>query len=247
MSNTRNIIVAVGGASSSGKTTIAKILHSLIPSSILVHQDDFFKNDKEIPVDPESGYANWDCPEAIDLEAFSKELDYLKQQGQRSNDHSKTYDSDTKDQNIDIKDEKLLSGIQTGLNTIINDKHLKIIFVDGFMLYHDKTLIDKYDIKVFLMSNFQTLKNRREARAGYVTQEEFWVDPPLYFEKIVYPSYVSSHGYLFQTGDPDTCLPEERVCLELGVMAKSNNDGVDTVEGVLQWCGEVLERELVNI
>ena len=55
------ILVALGGASSSGKTTVAKALKLLIPSSVLIHLDDFYFTDSDIPIDPETGYQNWDC------------------------------------------------------------------------------------------------------------------------------------------------------------------------------------------
>ena len=72
------ILVALGGASSSGKTTVAKALKLLIPSSVLIHLDDFYFTDSDIPIDPETGYQNWDCPEAIDFDRFRECLQNIR-------------------------------------------------------------------------------------------------------------------------------------------------------------------------
>ncbi|CAG8480897.1 7679_t:CDS:2 [Diversispora eburnea] len=34
------------------------------------------------------------------------------------------------------------------------------------------------------------LKKRREERKGYVTREGYWIDPPNYFDDVVWPEYV---------------------------------------------------------
>ena len=72
------ILVALSGASSSGKTTVAKALKLLIPSSVLIHLDDFYFTDSDIPIDPETGYQNWDCPEAIDFDRFRECLQNIR-------------------------------------------------------------------------------------------------------------------------------------------------------------------------
>lgn len=37
------VIVGISGASSSGKTTLARLLRDIFPNSFVVHQDDFYK------------------------------------------------------------------------------------------------------------------------------------------------------------------------------------------------------------
>ena len=41
------IIIGLSGPSSSGKTTLARILRSIFPSLFIIHEDDFYKTDKE--------------------------------------------------------------------------------------------------------------------------------------------------------------------------------------------------------
>ena len=46
------VIVGISGASSSGKTTLARLLRDIFPGTFILHEDDFYK--------PESEYAR--CP-----------------------------------------------------------------------------------------------------------------------------------------------------------------------------------------
>lgn len=58
------------------------------------------------------------------------------------------------------------------------------------MLYWDDRVSQQLDCKVNITGTFETLKSRREKRQGYHTLEGYWVDPPGYFEKIVWPEYL---------------------------------------------------------
>lgn len=237
----KTLLVSLGGASSSGKTTVAKLLHQITPNSILLHQDDFYKPDDQIPVDKATGLQNWDIPDAINFESFLKELQYIKDHGDLSPDskeYKNRYNSDTKDQDMDISPE-LISEISTSIAEIVKTKGLKIIFVDGFMLYHDPEVFKYFDWKVFLTAKYKTLKDRREARHGYQTQETFWVDPPGFFDKIVYPAYAETHGYLFNEDnvDKDVKLVFQK---EFNVF---QNDNV-TLDDVFRWSARVFSEYL---
>lgn len=91
-----------------------------------------------------------------------------------------------------------------------NNLQINIILLDGFMLYHQEeptpaspspSLIDLLDLKLLLRVPYATAKQRREARAGYITGEGFWEDPKGYFDGIVWPNYVRYHRHLFTRGD----------------------------------------------
>ncbi|WWC91858.1 uncharacterized protein L201_006805 [Kwoniella dendrophila CBS 6074] len=72
------------------------------------------------------------------------------------------------------------------------DQGVELIWyiVDGFVLYWDK---------IFLRVPYDTLKARRDERQVYVLQHGgVWVDPPGYFEKIVWPGYVKAHSSIFE-------------------------------------------------
>ena len=48
MGDTRKaVIVGVSGASSSGKTTLARLLRDVFPGTFILHEDDFYKPEAE--------------------------------------------------------------------------------------------------------------------------------------------------------------------------------------------------------
>lgn len=90
---TTTIIIALTGPSSSGKTTLARLLRSIFSypphlTTTIIHQDDFYKPDVLIPLktfsSPEHGtrtLQDWDCIEAIDVELLGSTLRYVKAHG----------------------------------------------------------------------------------------------------------------------------------------------------------------------
>jgi len=70
------MIIAIGGASRSGKTTLAKAIQAHINRGIksctILHQDDFVYPKPLIPsID---GKTNYECPESIDFETLRKAI-----------------------------------------------------------------------------------------------------------------------------------------------------------------------------
>lgn len=52
-----------------------------------------------------------------------------------------------------------------------DDDEWNFLLVDGFLLYVNQDVINELDIKLFVNANYDTLKNRRENRTGFVTME----------------------------------------------------------------------------
>ncbi|ABN68671.2 uridine kinase activity [Scheffersomyces stipitis CBS 6054] len=199
------VVIAFGGPSSSGKTTCAKAVHSLIKNSRLIHLDDFYLADHLIPVDPVTGQQNWDVPEALDFARFTSYIKSIRQ-SHNLEDKIDTLEPDTNlkltAQEVQQFEAKIAQNIPDLDNTLL-------VLVDGFMLFHDREIIQLFDVKLFFHASFETLKNRRESRKGYNTVEGFWVDPPNYFRDMVWPAYESSHKYLFENKDVDGVLKSE--------------------------------------
>jgi len=70
------IIIGIGGATRSGKTTLAKQLKehyavSANKDTIHICQDEFFEMSKMLLTD---GFRNWETPEAINVERFIEKL-----------------------------------------------------------------------------------------------------------------------------------------------------------------------------
>jgi nicotinamide/nicotinate riboside kinase len=41
------VVVGISGCSSSGKTTLARLLRDLFPNTFIIHEDDFYKPESE--------------------------------------------------------------------------------------------------------------------------------------------------------------------------------------------------------
>lgn len=76
-----------------------------------------------------------------------------------------------------------------------------ILIVDGFMMFHETSVLDCLDLSILLRGSHAQLKERRESRSGYVTLEGFWKDPEGYFDDVVWPEYRASHDHLFKHAD----------------------------------------------
>lgn len=64
------MVIGIGGLSRSGKTKLAKRVRSLYTGKkvLLLHQDDFVKEEKNIPLIRD--HIDWEVPESIDLEKW---------------------------------------------------------------------------------------------------------------------------------------------------------------------------------
>lgn len=201
------VIVGIGGPSSSGKTSVCNGLRATLSHCTLIHLDEFYLPDRQIPVDHETNWKNWDCPESINWPKF---LQYIEKVRKTPGDvlpvQSLKLESNFKLTEHELHEARTL--LHTKLQSVANSH---IVLIDGFMLYHDPKVYNLFDVKLFFRAPYEILKERREARAGYATEEGFWVDPPGYFDKIVWPQYVLTHQHLFEQEDVEGILNENSI------------------------------------
>ncbi|KAJ9104481.1 hypothetical protein QFC21_001977 [Naganishia friedmannii] len=201
------ILIAVGGATCSGKTTLAKKLQRALPNHFIIHQDDFAPSWDKIPYHPDfPDVQDWDRADtAVDWPYFRREIECAKKEGKhlpelRSHDHL------NKQVEVPI-DDTVIEQWRTRFEELEEKERKKgvelvFVLIDGFLLYYDPECVKYYDALFFLRVPYATLKQRREERAQYVTQTgEVWQDPPHYFDNIVYPAYVDAHKHLFTNED----------------------------------------------
>lgn len=123
--------VAVSGPSSSGKTTVVKLINQLINQntdckSIIIHLDDYYFDDDKIPIDKETGELNWDCSEAINYCKFVNDIKLIR-------------DNQLIDQKS-IEPEIKIDLNQDSIDVLVKKlnklpKNSTIVFIDGFMLF----------------------------------------------------------------------------------------------------------------
>ncbi|KAK7206178.1 nicotinamide riboside kinase 1 [Myxozyma melibiosi] len=239
MTSETPILIGLSGPSSSGKSTLSRLLVQLFPHSFILHEDDFYKPESEIPV--VNGVENWDCPEAIDFESLKRALAYIKENAKLPDDVPYKEDKNdlgtppvTPDEATSIKEAVI------GPDSIL-EKRL-FCLVDGFLLYNDREVTAELDVRLLLRAPFEKLKERREARNGYATLEGFWVDPPGYFEDVVWPGYVKAHKGLFEDGHVDGNLTEDSI--RQGIKAASSLDM--HMKDLLAWALKEIESAVTK-
>ncbi|KAI8992868.1 P-loop containing nucleoside triphosphate hydrolase protein [Trametes punicea] len=204
---TRVILVGIGGATCSGKTTLAKHLRRILPNSVIVHQDDFAPVKRTGKIPPEHishDHLNEQKDVPIDGAVFQRWEAYFEQVHR---------------QRIEMGEE------------------VKWVLVDGFLLYWHPEVVDKLDVRIFLRVPHDVLKQRRHERHGYHTAEgSLWRDPPNYWEQIVWPAYVEAHQGILENGDVEHGKPNGKVpgLVLLEGLELSMTDMVDRVCGVLE-------------
>ncbi|KAF2732029.1 P-loop containing nucleoside triphosphate hydrolase protein [Polyplosphaeria fusca] len=239
------LLLGISGPSSSGKTTLSRLLRDIFPSTSILHLDDFYLTDAEIPV--RHGIQDWDCIESLNLDDLRSCLAHIRTQGKSppslvsKEDQNSVGEHGVPEQVIqDCKNKVRKLVEKTGWNA-------RIAMVDGFLLFSENMadVRDMFDVRIFLRTSYATAKKRREARSGYVTLEGFWEDPPGYVDKIVWPNYINDHAFLFQNRDVEDKL-NDKVAESIGIHGmpreaeKSMRECLDWAMGVL--CDEIETR-----
>ncbi|KAF2862569.1 P-loop containing nucleoside triphosphate hydrolase protein [Piedraia hortae CBS 480.64] len=229
------LLVGISGPSCSGKTTLARLLRDVVPETTVLHEDDFYKTDADIPL--KDGVSDWDCLEAIDLPALANALKHVKEKGSLPSNLMSKEDKNTVGK-VAI-DQKKVDALKK--RAAAEHSQRRVCIVDGFLLYSEemKTVRDLLDIKLFLPLEFATVKSRRERRSGYMTLEGFWEDPPNYVENIVWPNYARDHAFLFKDGNVEGELDEAKL-KRLDIGARSTDD----MTASLEWAYEIVAKAL---
>ncbi|GBB91213.1 hypothetical protein RclHR1_01840010 [Rhizophagus clarus] len=219
------ITIGISGASCTGKTTFASLLQKIFPNSIILHQDDFFKKKDQYPIDPITNLANGECPEALDFGSFINSLNNLR----TSTNFIKTFKSkknhlvnNLESDELDDLIKELNDQVQKVLSN--TEKELNFILVDGFLLYINSDVIKELDVKLFLEADYDTLKQRREFIYGKKIPERNWVDPPNYFDKMVWPNYNKANHHIIHRYDFDDNILKDLIVLKscnLSILSKN--------------------------
>ncbi|UZJ53924.1 hypothetical protein CBS101457_003244 [Exobasidium rhododendri] len=200
----KTLIIGVGGPTSSGKTTLAKHLFSLLPSGkcTMLHQDDFALPEEQLPWNEGLQARDWDSPVGtIDYRRMEEALRYFREHGELPAHHS-SHDHLNENSSLPLEAESTSHWKSTFQEALKKGDIEKILIADGFLLYYDERVRRELDVRLFLRCNKSTLIKRRGSRGGYATAEgTVWQDPPGYFEHIIWPGYVQAHKNFFEDGD----------------------------------------------
>ncbi|KAJ1964700.1 ribosylnicotinamide kinase [Dispira parvispora] len=172
--------------------TLARRLQEVLPTITVMHQDDFYLPNSEIPVHAATGYDNWDCAESLDWPRFTQSIQHFRAHAKLP-DYKVTEQPGTHGLPLDeltkAKGKELLAAQGFLIDGQINP--LRILVVEGFLLHHDPEILKLFNSLIMLTTESDTLEKRRNSRpGGYSTTDGWWTEPADYFEKIVWPYYL---------------------------------------------------------
>ncbi|KAK3080713.1 hypothetical protein LTS18_013849 [Coniosporium uncinatum] len=252
------IVIGLSGPSSSGKTTLARLLRDAYkPNAYILHQDDFYYTDEQIPYrnfDDRPKLQDWDCEEAIDWFQLRKTLEHIHQHCRIPRDHSSKEDTNSVGQ-VDVSS-ATLSRLREQAQNFLHDAQtalkkpagaFNVFIIDGFLLFPPQLkepVCGYFHRSLFLRADYATVKRRREARTGYATLEGFWEDPPGYVDDVVWPNYVRYHRRLCVDGDVGKA-PDSGVCGRLRIEVQPESV-MRSMDETLLWADTSL-REAIGL
>lgn len=213
---TKVITIGVGGATSSGKTTLVKHLQGCLHNSLIIHQDDFVTPLEKLPVDTEYGFADCeDAPTAVDWDRMATFLSESRMKGILPADH-RSFEGLNEAKVVPV-DQEVIAKWQGRSEELVSEhlerygEKLVWVLIDGFLLYWDERIVSNLDVRVFLRVPEDIARARREDRTYHTPDGGVWRDPPHYWEKAIWPAYTRAHKHIFEGGDVIEGIPNETI------------------------------------
>ena len=255
------ILLTLSGPSCSGKTTLARHLRSIFSvtsdndtargdrlslSLSILHQDDYYLTDTEIPVITtckhcpsglgEREVQDWDCVGSLDVELMERVLRSVREgRGVPEGVGSKEDENEVGPSGVR---EGVIGEIRKGVQRWargLEVGEVKVWLVEGFLLYVDpgsedegrkrlKGLGGLSDGRLWVNATRTEAIERRGRRKGYVTLEGYWADPEGYVEDVVWPGFVREHAWM-EAGGNERVLEggwetKEKVIVDEGVVGR---------------------------
>ncbi|KAG2419572.1 hypothetical protein HFD88_004368 [Aspergillus terreus] len=185
-------IIGISGPSSSGKTTLARLLQGIFSqldfphlTTFIIHEDDFYFPDDKIPYTTTptgKTIQDWDTIAAIDVPLLASALRYVRTHGALPPRLKSIQDlNEASDAGVpaDVL-VQLRAEVSARLARRPATEPSTVAFLEGFLLYapppgtKDQTHVlravhDQIDVRLFLPAPYDLVKARRESRTGYVT------------------------------------------------------------------------------
>lgn len=138
-------IIGIAGGSGSGKSTFAARIKEAFPTQVsLVSCDNYYLPHDDLPLE-ERAHLNYDAPEALEFDLMVKHLEQLKN-GQAA--LCPVYDFTQ----------------HTRSDKVTEIKPRPIILIDGILIFHDESLRNCMDLKIYVETDADERILRRARR-----------------------------------------------------------------------------------
>lgn len=138
-------IIGIAGGSGSGKSTFAARIKEAFPTQVsLVSCDNYYLPHDDLPLE-ERAHLNYDAPAALEFDLMVKHLEQLKN-GQAA--LCPVYDFTQ----------------HTRSDTVTEIKPRPIILIDGILIFHDESLRNCMDLKIYVETDADERILRRARR-----------------------------------------------------------------------------------
>lgn len=163
-------IIGICGGSASGKTFLLRKLQEHFNSSqiALISQDNYYKK-KELQKLDDIGRINFDHPDSLDLDACARDVERL-----------------INGESIDI--EEYTFNDPNRIPQIFHYSPTPIIIIEGILIYHNTTLADLMDLKIFVDAD-EHLRLIRRLKRDVVERNYPFEDTIVDYERYVAPMY----------------------------------------------------------
>ncbi|KAF8600302.1 hypothetical protein BDV93DRAFT_266010 [Ceratobasidium sp. AG-I] len=170
---TRVILIGIGGASCSGKTSLATKLRSVIPGCSILHQDDFWTKSENLPIHPKYSIPDAeDAAGAIEWPRFRAAVAQLKASPSSSGStlNSGNSELDNSSSSFSFLSDRVVSEWREYFQQAEKewlDREVKIEWkiVEGFVLFYDSYIVQNLDVQIFIRSLGHVLRQRRLDRS----------------------------------------------------------------------------------
>ncbi|XP_043091828.1 nicotinamide riboside kinase 1-like [Puntigrus tetrazona] len=159
----RKVIIGIGGMTNGGKTTLSKNLQELLHNSLVISQDNFFKDDSVVPADV-NGFKQYDTLDALHMDRMMADVGSWLEDPQSF----------------------MMSRGPAAKPTASESTNVFVLVVEGFLIFNHGPLNTLFNKRYFLQIPYEICKERRSSRV-YVPP-----DPPGYFDGYVWPMYLKN-------------------------------------------------------
>lgn len=178
------LIIGISGVTCGGKTTLSTELNKMIPSSVMISQDDYFLevDDPRHTWIPELNHINFDIMSSLDMDKMYLDILNLVKAKENVYTSKDVCDTKTDSHSAEFTNSTELAKL---LCKKVQEANVRILILEGFCILNYAPIADLCCLKYYFTLTREECYERRIKRVYEPP------DCPGYFEKCVWPEYLN--------------------------------------------------------